>query len=106
MNPIDAISAGVINRLKAAQAARVGASGPARPVNGDDAGSATAAKTAQAPLAAPASPTRALAGTEAPVDADRVAMIRKAVEQGNYPVKPARIADAMIAAGYLLRTAK
>lgn len=41
---------------------------------------------------------------EAPVDAERVTMIRKAVEQGTYPVVPTRIADAMIAAGYLLRS--
>jgi negative regulator of flagellin synthesis FlgM len=40
----------------------------------------------------------------APVDAERVAVIRKAVEQGSYPVIPARIADAMIAAGMLLRS--
>ena len=41
-----------------------------------------------------------------PVDAARVEEIRKAVEQGTYPVLPARIADAMIAAGHLLRTGK
>lgn len=40
---------------------------------------------------------------QAPVDADRVAQIRKAVEDGSYPVIPARIADAMIAAGMFLR---
>ncbi len=41
-----------------------------------------------------------------PVDADRVAEIRKAIEQGTYPLVPHRIADAMIAAGYMLRTGK
>jgi len=46
----------------------------------------------------------ATAGTAAPVDADRVAEIRKAIEDGRYPVVPTRIADAMIAAGLLLRT--
>jgi negative regulator of flagellin synthesis FlgM len=46
----------------------------------------------------------ASAGAEPPMDQDRVAQIRKAIEQGRYPVVPARIADAMIAAGYLLRT--
>jgi negative regulator of flagellin synthesis FlgM len=40
---------------------------------------------------------------EAPVDSDRVAVIRKAVETGQYPVVPAKIADALIAAGLLLR---
>lgn len=43
------------------------------------------------------------AGDSAPVDSNRVAQIRKAVEEGRYPVNPAQIADAMIAAGFLLR---
>ncbi|GGY92639.1 flagellar biosynthesis anti-sigma factor FlgM [Novosphingobium colocasiae] len=42
----------------------------------------------------------------APIDTDRVEVIRKAVESGTYPVIPTRIADAMIAAGVLLRSAK
>lgn len=42
----------------------------------------------------------------APVDAERVATIRKAIEQGTYPVIPTRVADAMIAAGLLLRNGK
>ncbi|WP_249171763.1 flagellar biosynthesis anti-sigma factor FlgM [Erythrobacter sp. JK5] len=33
-----------------------------------------------------------------PVDSDRVAEIRAALEDGSYPLVPARIADAMIAA--------
>ncbi len=98
MNPIDAINAGVVNRLNAGASPRVSATGAARPVRGDEARSRTDA--------AASSPTRALAAAEPPVDADRVAEIRKAVEQGRYPVVPARIADAMIAAGYLLRTQK
>ena len=43
---------------------------------------------------------------EAPVDAERVAQIRKAVETGTYPVIPAKVADAMIAAGLILRSGK
>ena len=39
-----------------------------------------------------------------PVDTERVSVIRKAIEQGNYPVIPMRVADAMIAAGMLLRS--
>lgn len=39
-----------------------------------------------------------------PIDLDRVALIRKAVENGTYPVIPTQIADAMIAAGVLLRS--
>lgn len=41
----------------------------------------------------------------APVDQDRVSQIRDAVQNGNYPVIPTRIGDAMIAAGVLLRKA-
>jgi negative regulator of flagellin synthesis FlgM len=43
---------------------------------------------------------------EPPVDADRVSTIRKAIESGSYPVIPMRVADAMIAAGLLLRSTK
>lgn len=35
---------------------------------------------------------------EPPVDADRVAEIRKALQEGTYPLVPTKIADAMIAA--------
>ena len=35
---------------------------------------------------------------EPPVDTDRVAEIRDALKQGKYPINPAEIADAMIAA--------
>ena len=38
-----------------------------------------------------------------PVDAERVATIRRAIDEGKYPVLPVKIADAMIAAGMLLR---
>lgn len=38
-----------------------------------------------------------------PFDADRVAAIRKAIEQGSYPLLPAKIADAIIAGRYFLR---
>ena len=38
-----------------------------------------------------------------PVDGDRVKVIKKAIDAGTYPVVPAKISDAMIAAGMLLR---
>lgn len=41
-----------------------------------------------------------------PVNAGRVAEIRKAVASGSYVVNPAGVVDAMIAAGLLLRSAK
>lgn len=43
---------------------------------------------------------------DAPVDVQRVDEIRKAIETGDYPLVPAKIADAMIAAGFLLRYRK
>lgn len=43
------------------------------------------------------------AGDAPPVDVDRVNEIRRAIEQGRYPIVPAQIADAMIAAGFLLK---
>ena len=41
-----------------------------------------------------------------PVDVERVDLIRKAIEAGDYPLVPTKIADAMIAAGILLRNGK
>lgn len=46
----------------------------------------------------------ASAGESAPVDFGRVKQIRQAIEEGRYPIVPMRVADAMIAAGILLRT--
>lgn len=70
------------------------------------AGSVAKAQTSTPVSAAPAVETsKALDPGAAPVDTDRVAMIRKAVESGTYPIVPAKIADAMIAAGMLLRSA-
>lgn len=43
---------------------------------------------------------------EIPVDAERVAAIRKAIDQGTYPIIPTTVADAIIAAGLILRIAK
>lgn len=63
---------------------------------------ASAATTAAATTAVETS--AALNAGSAPVDTDRVSEIRAAVEEGRYPVIPARIGDAMIAAGILLRT--
>ncbi len=39
-----------------------------------------------------------------PIDHDRVAEVRRAIERGDYPIVPAQVADAIIAAGILLRT--
>lgn len=43
---------------------------------------------------------------EPPIDGARVAEIAAAIKQNRYPVLPVRVADAMIAAGILLRSGK
>lgn len=65
----------------------------------------TSSNAAPAAMAAPqVEAGAALKAGAAPVDQDRVATIRKAIEEGRYPVIPTRVADAMIAAGMLWRT--
>lgn len=49
--------------------------------------------------------TATAAGT-IPQDSDRVAAIKKAIEQGDYPILPTKISDAMIAASMLWRSPK
>lgn len=41
-----------------------------------------------------------------PLNNERVALIRKAIEEDRYPVLPVKVSDEMIAAGYLLRSKK
>jgi negative regulator of flagellin synthesis FlgM len=86
---------------------------PARPIaNARE--QAAAGVSPQAPQSArpttsaqPLVTTAALgSATTPPVDQDRIALIRKAIADGSYPVVPAKIADAIIAAGMLLRTPK
>ena len=48
----------------------------------------------------------AIKAGEPPVDVERVVQVRRAIEAGKYPITPAKIADAMIAAGMLLRNPK
>lgn len=94
--------------------------GPARAISainariarkaGDDslpgANGVAATKTAAATSGAAVETTEALDPGAEPVDTSRVEEIRKAVESGTYPLIPAKIADAMIAAGVLLRSGK
>ncbi|BBC72177.1 conserved hypothetical protein [Altererythrobacter sp. B11] len=96
MKPIDAASLNVTQRLQ---------SGASSPVARTEQVASAASKESKAAAAGTGGLTRTIsAGQSAPVDHDRVAEIRKAVEQGKYPLVPAKIADAMIAAGYLLRS--
>lgn len=84
--------------------------GPARPVSAVDVRqrTATAARkpAADSASAAPVALSAALDPGEPPINAERVAEIRRAIEQGRYPVLPFRAADAIIAAGLLLRSGK
>lgn len=93
MKPIDIAGPnGVTPRVTATAATPVRGAEPVRPIRSD------AAETESPAL------SLATAGASAPVNAERVAEIRKAIEDDRYPVIPTRIADAMIAAGLLLRT--
>jgi negative regulator of flagellin synthesis FlgM len=79
-----------------------GAGGKAAPTE-------VAVETPKAPAASAAPQVETSAAVKAgaaPVDQERVRTIRHAVETGTYPVFPAKIADAMIAAGMLLRSPK
>jgi len=67
--------------------------GPAERVASTQA-AASQAREAEAPVTT----SRVTAGIKAPVDKNRVAEIRKALEDDRYPLVPTQIADAMIAA--------
>lgn len=61
--------------------------------------------TAQTSAAAQVQTSLTVSAGTVPVDENRVDQIRKAVQNGTYPVIPTRISDAMIAAGMMLRKA-
>ncbi|MFM6950742.1 MAG: flagellar biosynthesis anti-sigma factor FlgM [Novosphingobium sp.] len=63
--------------------------------------------SAQPEVAAPAVEVdAALTASKPPVDTGRITEIRKAIDEGRYPVIPMRVADALIASGLLLRSGK
>lgn len=91
--------------------------GPLRPIGAVDARLARAAdsRTGTSPRAEAPSSSSPVVQSEAlaaldpgqpPVNAERVAQVRKAVESGTYPLVPATVADAIIAAGVILRSGK
>lgn len=92
MKPVDAISPNVVSKVLSAA--------HARDVSRDSA--APAGAKAQSTVSLSAAATKA----EPPVDIERVREIRNAIQQNRYPVIPAQIADAIIAAPYLLNVAK
>jgi len=86
--------------------------GPVRPVGAIDvkiarqASGQVSRKEPGEEISAPVVKSDALDPGQAPVDVERVNLIRKAIETGEYPLVPTKIADAMIAAGILLRNGK
>lgn len=92
MKPIETTPV-VRSRPAGSDAARATSSAPEAP------GSA-ATPTAEPGVIAEAQAVAA--GTAPPVDTERVAQIRTALREGTYPLQPARMADAMIAANYIL----
>lgn len=61
-------------------------------------GSAASTAAAASPAGVSLEVTAANAPPAPPIDAERVAEIRNALRKGSYPLLPAKIADAMIAA--------
>jgi negative regulator of flagellin synthesis FlgM len=98
---IGAVSAELARKsgLDTTTAANAGKAAVTAPATGTATGAAATAKPTLAT-------SEALEPGKAPIDAERVSQIRKAVENGSYPLVPARIADAMIAAGMFLRSTK
>lgn len=86
------------------QAARGISAADPRPAHGKPVANATARSHAAANSAVMRS--AALDAGPPLVDFERIAVIRHAIERDNYPVIPMRVADAMIAAGLLLRSGK
>ena len=85
-------SNGILARLRARGLAPVTRAEPARPTESEP-----------DPAGAVALAAIGLAGSDAPVDSGRVKEIREAIEKGRYPLDPGRTADAIIAAGFMLR---
>lgn len=104
MPPIEVGPARALSAIEARLARAAGGDGKVG-TNSTVAAAKQEAKAATATSSAPAVQASGLDAGAAPVDTDRVAQIRKAVEQGTYPLVPTKIADAMIAAGVLLRSA-
>jgi len=105
MPPIEVGSTRAIGPVTAGATAATGAKPGIRNGAGVPA-PAPAPKPASAVQTGPVQTSAALHAGAAPVDTDRVAVIRKAVESGTYPIIPTRIADAMIAAGVMLQSGK
>ena len=94
MKPIE-INSVARSRPLGAEAQRTVSSAPAAPT--------PAAAAAPRPETEMVSRSASLsAGSNPPVDTDRVAQIRNALKDGTYPLVPTSVADAMIASRFIL----
>lgn len=89
-------------RKDTAMIGAIGPSGLTRPVDltrADVPAGATVrrADAGKAESAAPSNPVAALVADGAPIDTDKVARLRAAIESGDYPVDSKAIASAMLA---------
>lgn len=92
---------------------RLSGAGAVRTLGRDMSGGKAETKAAPSASAAPVADRgiavetggRVSAGS-APLDADRVAQIRDALKEGSYPIVPAKITDAIIAARLMLSNAQ
>ena len=98
------IGSGSIGELAALRAVGPSDGGAALP-SAAQGGSIAAAPSGSAASTASLASSALDAGAQ-PVDQDRVATIKQAIQTNTYPVVPTKIGDAMIAAGLLLRIAK
>ena len=104
MPPIEVGPARAISAIEARLARAAG--GEALPGANGAAANRISEKTGKGLASTTVETSAALDPGSAPIDGERVKMIRKAVEEGKSPVTPAKIADAIIAAGVLLRSPK
>ena len=86
---------------------RLSGAAPIRGLARDGAGKTSGAAAASAPLAASGNGVAVETGArisagQTPVDTDRVDVIRQALRDGSYPIVPAKITDALIAARLML----
>jgi len=94
MPPIEVGSTRPVSAVEARPPRTTGGAAPARAAKADKSSATVVRSEALDP------------GEMPPVDAERVSMIRRAIETDTYPMLPFKVADAMIAAGLLLRTKK
>lgn len=104
MPPIEVGPARAVSAIDARLARAAG--GEALPGANGAAAKSAASKITSTTASTSVETSSALNPGAAPVDTDRVATVKKAVESGSYPLIPAKIADAMIAAGVMLRSPK